>query len=121
MATWHTSDTVRAEWEDAEQIGDDLLDQLVTAARDAVVTYAPALNPDKTEPLDSEDPGSELVQTIPDRYRLAQLMQIQNMWNAQATSPSGDIGGDTYTIQPRPLDWHVKALLRPARGRPRVG
>lgn len=58
---------------------------------------------------------------IPDRYRLAQLMQVKNLWNAQQTSPSGEYGGETFAIQPRPLDWHVKALLRPARGRARVG
>lgn len=114
MATWHTPETVRAEWEDAEQIGDDLLAQLVAAARDAVVAYAPALRPALTTPEQPE------VQ-IPDRYRLAHLMQVRNLWNAQQTGPQGDLGGETFAIQPRPLDWHVKALLRPATGRPRVG
>lgn len=107
MATWHTPASVRAEWEDAEHIGDDLLAQLVTAAQDACEAFAPAL------PVDST--------TIPDRYRLAQLMQVKNLWNAQQTAPSGEFGGETFAIQPRPLDWHVKALLRPQRGRPRVG
>jgi len=114
MGTWHTPDTVRAEWEDAEQIGDELLAQLVTAARYAVIAYAPALPPFLST---DEQPFQE----IPDRYRLAQLMQVRNLWNAQQTSPSGDLGGESFAIQPRPLDWHVKALLRPARGRPRVG
>ncbi|MHC9045817.1 hypothetical protein ACYX8G_14620 [Microbacterium saperdae] len=111
MGTWHTPETIRDEWEDAEQIGDDLLAQLVTAARDAVMTYAPAL------PLPAD--GAE--QSIPDRYRVAQLMQVRNLWSAVDVKPSGEIGGETFTYQPRPLDWHVKALLRPQRGRPRVG
>lgn len=114
MGTWHTPDTVRDEWEDAEHIGDDLLAQLVSAARDAVTAYAPALRPfTPTE----EQPD----QPIPDRYRLAQLVQVRNLWSAVDVKPSGDLGGETFTYQPRPLDWHVKALLRPATGRPRVG
>lgn len=115
MGTWHTTDTVRDEWEDAGQIASDtLLAQFVTAARDAVVAYAPALRPfTPTE----EQPD----QPIPDRYRLAQLMQVRNLWSAVDVKPSGEIGGETFTYQARPLDWHVKALLRPQRGRPRVG
>lgn len=116
MATWHTLDTIRAEWSDAEQVGDDLLSQLVVAARDAVIAYAPRLPAFVPNP---DDP--EAVQQIPDRYRLAQLVQVRNLWNATMAAPSGDLGGETYAIQPRPLDWHVKALLRPQRGRPRVG
>lgn len=114
MATWHTPETIRAEWEDAEQIGDSLLAQLVVAARDAVIAYAPAL-PAFTPTEEVPD------QPIPDRYRVAQLMQVRNLWSAVDVKPAGDIGGETYTYQPRPLDWHVKALLRPQRGRPRVG
>ncbi|WP_433586369.1 hypothetical protein [Microbacterium hydrocarbonoxydans] len=114
MSTWHTPETVRAEWEDAEQIGNALLAQLVTAARDAVTAFAPAL-PAFSPTAEQPD------QPIPDRYRLGQLMQVRNLWSAVDTASSGDLGGETFTYQPRPLDWHVKALLRPQRGRPRVG
>lgn len=217
MATWHTSDTVRAEWEDADQIPDLLLDQLVIAARDAVIAYAPPLSetvdytsaaativlpaadetigsatisgtvtlqrsglavtaqfameytavlgesacakwngiiPELFRPAsttsNTSDEGESMwievntegrltasattddantvelawlvegVASIPDRYRIAQLIQVRNLWNATLATGSGDLGGDTYTFTPRPLDWHVKALLRPARGRPRV-
>ncbi|MCM3778986.1 hypothetical protein [Microbacterium hydrocarbonoxydans] len=125
MATWHTPDTVRAEWPDAVQIDDGLLGELVIVARDAVIAYAPAL-PQPSDP--SFEPGfghgpfgGISDENIPTRYRLAQLIQVKNVWNATIASGSGDLGGETYTIQPRPLDWHVKALLRPAVGRPRVG
>lgn len=114
MGTWHTADTVRAEWPDAVQIDDGLLEQLVVVAQDAVLAYAPDL-PAFTPTEDVPD------QPIPDRYRVAQLIQVKNVWNAAIATASGDYGGDTYAIQPRPLDWHVKALLRPAVGRPRVG
>ncbi len=130
MGTWHTPDTVRAEWPDAVQIDDLLLEQLVVVARDAVVAYAPALRSGTGEPggfgtgpfgHGTFGHGPEGDDSIPDRYRLAQLIQVKNVWNAAIATASGDLGGDTYAIQPRPLDWHVKGLLRPATGRPRVG
>lgn len=200
MATWHTPDTVRDEWGDAEQIGDSVLAQLVTAARDAVVAYAPALT-DATQELEviapddafavrftrrngwvdatvvsieavnltlpagtvpvafrpgsvatatvdglvltvypdgalwliaehggeirlyfgvTTDPDSTF-QSIPDRYRLAQLMQVRNLWSAVDVKPDGNQGGENFVYQPYPLDWHVKALLRPTSGVPKVG
>jgi len=222
MTTWHTSETIRDEWEDADQVPDATLAQLVVAARDAVIAYAPPLPPVEevafpnpltvevdengvvgtivlarqpgqvlrlsvdltnqsgeaiedwwgTNVTDEVDfgvpyqcannyggqgwaylpnggsgffvfghtggtwddearvtfdllatpatPDPEPVESIPDRYRLAQLIQVRNLWNATMTTASGDLGGDTFQITPRPLDWHVKALLRPAQGRPRV-
>jgi len=114
MTTWHTSETIRDEWEDADQVPDATLTQLVVAARDAVIAYAPPL-PALGEGEDEDD-----REDVPERYRLAQLIQVRNLWNATMTTASGDLGGDTFQITPRPLDWHVKALLRPAQGRPRV-
>ena len=111
---WHTPQTVIDEWEDGDQVPHFLLPQLVVAARDAVIAYAPAL-----PPL-AEGEIEEMRDNVPDRYRVAQLIQIRNLWNASLATGNGDLGGDTYSFTPRPLDWHVKALLRPARGRPRV-
>lgn len=106
MATWHDIDSIRLAWSDADQIDDALLGELLEVARDAVVAYAPALS----------DEGA-----LPTRYRLGQMVHVKNLWNASRVTASGDLGGDTFEIQPRPLDWHVKQILRPAQGVPKVG
>ena len=110
MAVWHTAESIREVWIDAEHISDELLAELLEVAQDGVLSYAPALV------IDPENPNE-----IPVRYRLAQMMQTRNLWAASQVSTSESAGGETYTITPRPLDWHVKQILRPERGRPRVG
>lgn len=107
MATWHDIESIRSAWDDAEQIEDDILGELLAVAREAVIAYAPKLSAGTT--------------AIPTRYRVGQAAQVKNLWNATQAGPNGSIGDDTFAIQPRPLDWHVKQILRPARGRPRVG
>lgn len=107
MATWHDIESIRMAWLDAEQIEDSLLGELLEVAQDAVIAYAPVLPQGATD--------------IPTRYRLGQMMQVRNLWAATMVSTSGDLGGETFVITPRPLDWHVRQILRPARGRPRVG
>ncbi len=111
MSTWYTgADAGRSEfvdlWADTEQISDSTIELLLEVARDQVTAYAPALPPDAE---------------IPQRYRLAQLRQAVNLYRAATVDSSGDIGdGTSFAISPRPLDWHIKSLLRPARGRPSV-
>jgi hypothetical protein len=100
MANWHTIETIRAAWNDADQIEDALLEELLEVARDAVVAYAPALAVDAVG--------------VPTSYRLGQMIQVKNLWNASRIGASGDLGGDTF-------DWHVKQILRPAHGVPKVG
>lgn len=107
MASWHDVGSIREEWVDAEQLSDELLAELLEVAQDAVIAYAPAL------PADAVD--------IPTRYRVGQMMQVRNLWAATQVGASGELGGETYQVAPHPLDWHVKQILRPARGRPRVG
>ena len=106
MATWHDIDSIRIAWSDADQIEDALLGELLEVARDAVVAYAPALAEDAV---------------LPTSYRLGQMLHTKNLWNAARVGADGSIGGDTFEIQPRPLDWHVKQVLRPAQGLPKVG
>lgn len=110
MTTWHTPETARALrelWPDVDAIEDETLDVLLDAAQDQVIAYAPALAP--------------AASTIPDRYALGQLRQAQNIWNASRVDASGGVGdGSDFVMRPTPLDWHVKQILRPKRGRPRV-
>lgn len=102
---WHTVDSIRDEWPDAEHIGDATLHDLLTVARGDVLEFAPALA--------DADP-------VPDRYRVAQRVHTRNIWNAARVAPDGSTGEGDFILRPHPLDWHVKALLRPRRGIPTV-
>lgn len=116
MATWHTRESVRevdAEerpvWADAESINDAVLDTILDVALDQVLAYAPALAADIA------------ADAIPTRYVYGQLRQAQNIWNAGRVDAQGGVGdGDAFVMRPVPLDWHVKSILRPKRGRIRV-
>lgn len=110
MADWYTVEEARNEWVDApvdEDDGDDLLTSLLTVAKEAVIAYAPSVD----EPLVD----------IPEGYRQAQLQQAKNVWNSQKASPSADYDGGQYGLSAFPLDWMVRQLIRPKRGRPWVG
>lgn len=105
-AGWHNLDSIRAEWPDAEAIPDWSLFALLEVARDQCVAFAPALADDAP---------------VPTRYREAQRIQARNVWNAARVAPDGTVGQDDFIIRPFPLDWHVKAILRPKRGIPVIG
>jgi hypothetical protein len=105
---WHTVDSARADWTVGEATIDDRrLWQLLELAGEQVIEYASALA--------EGDP-------IPARYKAAQLMQAQNLYNAGSVDPAtGSTGDDSFVLRPYPLDWMVKQVLRPAAGIPRVG
>lgn len=87
---------------------DGELQTYLDAARQAVEAYAPAL------------PSGET--TVPEHWVLAQVMQARNLFNAARANPaSGDVDAVGYALAARPLDWHVRQILRPKRGKPVVG
>jgi hypothetical protein len=94
---WHTLDTAREAWTDAPY-EDDELQELLDVARVQCLTYAP---------------GEPTSQMVPLRYRMAQLMQARNLWNASRQDPGGEIGGEGFAVRVFPMDWAVKNLLRP--------
>lgn len=102
---WHTLDSARIEWPDAQSVSDIRLFQMLELARQQVVAYAPAL--------------AEGVRP-PYNYREGQLMQARNILNA-GRAESGDEGTDTFMLRPFPLDWMVKQVLRPKSVTPAVG
>jgi hypothetical protein len=99
---WTTIDDARNEWADAPQ-SDATLSRLLAAARTACLDFAPAL----------ADGAA-----IPVGYQLAQLMQARAIWNATKTGGGDNLGAEGLTVTVFPLDWNIKALLRPKRGRP---
>jgi len=102
---WHTLDSIREEWPDAEHIDDPTLWELLEVTRGEVIEFAPVLAVDVP---------------VPDNYRLGQRMHARNTWNASRVSPDGSAGEGDFVIRPFPLDWHVKQILRPKRGKPAV-
>lgn len=127
MATWHTVESIRTYWDDAHQINDELLEELLEVAQSAIIAYAPTpseefpeLTLDEWESAWDGNWGDD-SEDIPTRFRVAQMMHVRNLWNASRVGADGSQGGDTFEIQPRPLDWHVKQILRPARARYIVG
>lgn len=101
---WHTLDTARDAWVDAHEIDDDQLEDLLTTARIQCEAYAP-----------------KRTGLIPVNYRQGQIMQARNLWQSVKSDPAGNIGPDGMAIPTFPLDWVVKAVLRPKKGRPSFG
>ena len=97
-ATWHDTTSARVEWPGAP--ADDLtLTTLLEAAKGQVISFAGVSIDDAAVPVN---------------YRLAQLLQTRNLWNAsKVDAGNGQMGEDTFVIRPFPMDWTVKALIRP--------
>lgn len=104
MADWYTiADEQRlvGAWPAAPIEQQELCGMLLNTARDQIIAYAPPL-------ADGE--------ALPDRYVLAQLYQVRNLWNAGRADGNGEIGSDDFNFTPRPLDKTIKNMLRPIQG-----
>lgn len=92
-------------WPGLYNLTGDQLDLYLSAAADQCAEFAPAL-----------PPGAP----IPDRYRLAQALQARALARAGTTVGGSDaLGEDAATVFP--MDWTVKNILRPKRGKPGIG
>lgn len=99
---WHTLESARDAWHGAPRSDGDLY-RLLGTAREQCEAYAPVL---------------AVGEAIPPRYMTAQLMQARSVWNAVKTDASGAYDDGTgFTLRTFPLDWAVKALLRPVTTR----
>lgn len=104
MDGWHNLHTARSAWPRCPVEDDVQLFELLSIARMQVLEYAEELEDDESVPLN---------------LKTAQLVQARNIWNASLADPTGDSNGE-FSFQPRPMDWHVQALIRPRRGFPVV-
>lgn len=57
---------------------------------------------------------------VSESWRLAQGLQARALWRSGVAGSGDRIGGDELAVTVFPMDWTVKALLRPAR-KPVVG
>ncbi|MCS6563434.1 hypothetical protein [Curtobacterium poinsettiae] len=99
---WHTLESARDAWAGAPRSDGDLY-RLLDTARYQCEAYAPLLH---------------WTETVPTRYLTAQLMQARAVWNSIKTDASGVYDDGTgFTLRTFPLDWAVKAILRPVTTR----
>lgn len=96
----------RLHWEDAKQLPDQLLTDLLDAALPGVIAYAPEL-PAET--------------AAPTNYQLALVFQARELRNAIQRGEADVIGVGDFALRARPLTAAVKSLLRPQRARPGIG
>lgn len=111
MAEWHTPQSAAAQWKNAPE--GDLLASLLEAAKEQCIEFAPAVTP----------PAAGEPENIPNRYRLAQLLQAQALWTAQQGPGPDDMfgGGDAGGVRVYDMGQPIRRLLRPARGLPGIG
>ncbi|MDJ0336435.1 hypothetical protein QMG83_14505 [Salinibacterium sp. G-O1] len=58
---------------------------------------------------------------LPETYRLALIMQTRALWQSTVSDTQDGMGEGGFHVTVFPMDWTVKALLRPKRGVPVVG
>ncbi|MGN7968032.1 hypothetical protein [Microbacterium sp. 22296] len=103
---WYAADTdadlerLSLVWSDAPTENPELLEFILDTAREQVIAYAPA-------------PGPE---GYPRRLVYAQLQQATNLWNAGQVSPNGEMGPESFSFTPRPLDKNIRGIIRPTTG-----
>lgn len=94
-------------WADGVTLSEGTAELLLTSAWEQCEAYAPAAP-------DGEDVA------VSDRFRLAQVMQARALWRSGMAGSGDQLGGGDLAVTVFPMDWTVKRLLRPQRGRPVV-
>lgn len=114
MPNWYTvatpdeTDRLVLAWPDAPIENMEVLGFILSTSRDQVLEYAPAV----AVPYE--------VDGVPENLVFAQLQQATNLWNAGRVTTGGEVGMESFSYTPRPLDKTVKSIIRPSTGRPRV-
>ena len=98
---WVTPDEAERHWPDAAHLDEETLTDLLLAAHEQCVEF-----------LNGREPTPLLR-----RHRLAQIMQARALARSTSAGSGDQIGVDGLTVTVFPMDWTVKNLLRPRRGR----
>lgn len=99
---WITLEEAREAWADAP-LDDADLSRFLEAAEAQCVAYMPA-----TDEL--WEPEARHIQAL--------LLQARALWRSAKAGSGDTIGPDGFTVTVFPMDWNVKNLLRPKRGKP---
>lgn len=105
MDGWLTLEQARQMWQDAPT-DDLLLYTILESAKQQCIEYAPALG---------------LTNIVPLNYTNAQLLQSRALYTSVLANTQDSVGVDGFQVRVFPLDWNIKALLRPKRAIPVVG
>jgi hypothetical protein len=101
---WLTLEQTRQRWPDAP-LDLTYLYSILRSAKIQCIDYAPML---------------DVLDPIPANYVQAQLMQARGIYTSFISNQNDNIDGQ-FPVRVFPMDWNIKALLRPKSGKPRVG
>lgn len=96
---WLDLERARAQWPDAP-LDDVLLYQILQSSREQCEDYAPALAADTLPPLN---------------YLQAQLMQARALYQSVIANQADNVGIEGFAVRVFPLDFTIRALLRPKK------
>ena len=96
---WLTLEQARGQWADAP-LDDIFLYQLLETARVQCEEYAPAL---------------QLGVVVPARYIQAQLTQARALYQSTIANQADNVGIEGFTVRVFPLDFTIRAMLRPKK------
>lgn len=96
---WLSLEMARAQWADAP-LDDVFLAQLLDAAKVQCLAYAPVL---------------AAGAVVPVNYLHAQLMQVRALYQSVIANQQDNVGVDGFQVRVFPLDFTIRALLRPKR------
>jgi hypothetical protein len=105
---WVDTDALDALWPASTQLELEDLTTLLQASYMACAAYAPPM------PLAPDDTGA-LVPTVPESWRLAQVMHAKHLYARFRSGNADTIGPDGYTISTYPMVLEARSLLRPKR------
>lgn len=94
---WLTLEAARSQWADAP-VDDIFLWQILESAKNACISYAPSF-----------------TDGVPLHYVQAQLMQARAIYQSVIANQQDNIGVDGFQVRVFPLDFTIRALLRPKR------
>lgn len=96
---WVDTDTLSGLWPDSDNLATADLEDVLATAHEQCLEYLP--------------PEARNPETVPKRYRLAQVMQAKALARATVVGSDDNLAGDGITVTLFPMDWTVKNLLRP--------
>lgn len=96
---WLSLEQARAQWADAP-LDDNFLYQILTSAKVQCIEYAPAL-------------AANAV--IPTNYLQAQVMQARALYQSVIANQNDNVGIEGFAVRVFPLDFTIRALLRPKK------
>lgn len=105
--------TVSRYWPGAVDLDPDELDALLTSSAIQCDAYAPKLTFTDTA---VDGTTTEYEDYAPENYLHGQALQARALYRSTMAGSGDQIGVDGQTVTIFPMDWTVKALLRPKRG-----